>query len=302
MWHIDIKKIPLAHIFNCKGMQFAFFFVTLHSLTTIPQRMNLTELIQHPERMDRETLYDLRSLIALYPYHQTARLLMLQNLYLLHDATFDEELRKASVYITDRKVLFQLVEAAHYKLRKPEGADAEEKKTARKDGGNAVSRTSELIDNFLDSLPEEKQEEKPARRRKPTPADATVDYVAYLLESSMPAEDEPEVEAPQMKGQSLIDDFISHERNPFTLLDFRDEESREEPRGYVPPPQDDTPPQVTIYTETMAQIYVHQRRYSQALEIIKRLNLENPKKNAYFADQIRFLEKLIMNNNNKKTK
>lgn len=26
LWHIDIKKIPLAHIFNCKGMQFAFFF------------------------------------------------------------------------------------------------------------------------------------------------------------------------------------------------------------------------------------------------------------------------------------
>ncbi|MDE6150855.1 MAG: tetratricopeptide repeat protein, partial [Prevotella sp.] len=84
--------------------------------------MNLTELIQHPERMDRETLYDLRSLIALYPYHQTARLLMLQNLYLLHDATFDEELRRAAIYITDRKVLFQLIEAAHYKLRKQDNA------------------------------------------------------------------------------------------------------------------------------------------------------------------------------------
>ena len=50
----------------------------------------------------------------------------------------------------------------------------------------------------------------------------------------------------------------------------------------------------------MAQIYVRQGRYSQALEIIKRLNLDNPKKNAYFADQIRFLEKLIVNNNKTK--
>ena len=63
--------------------------------------MNLTELIQHPERMDRETLYDLRSLIALHPYFQTARILMLRNLYLLHDPTFDEELRRAAIYITD---------------------------------------------------------------------------------------------------------------------------------------------------------------------------------------------------------
>jgi hypothetical protein len=30
--------------------------------------MELTELIQHPEMMDKETLYDLRSLIALHPY------------------------------------------------------------------------------------------------------------------------------------------------------------------------------------------------------------------------------------------
>ena len=43
--------------------------------------------------MNRETLYDLRALLALYPYYQTARLLMLKNLYLLHDPSFDEEQR-----------------------------------------------------------------------------------------------------------------------------------------------------------------------------------------------------------------
>ncbi len=52
--------------------------------------MDLINLIRHPELMDRETLYDLRSLIAQYPYYQTARLLMLKNLYILHDPTFDE--------------------------------------------------------------------------------------------------------------------------------------------------------------------------------------------------------------------
>ena len=68
--------------------------------------------------MNKETLYDLRALLALYPYYQTARLLMLQNLYLLHDPSFDEELRKAAIYITDRKVIFRMVEAAHYQLKK----------------------------------------------------------------------------------------------------------------------------------------------------------------------------------------
>ena len=53
--------------------------------------MEITELIKHPERMDRDTLYELRSILALHPYFQTVRLLMLQNLYLLHDPSFDEE-------------------------------------------------------------------------------------------------------------------------------------------------------------------------------------------------------------------
>ena len=65
--------------------------------------------LQHPEEMNRETLYDLRALLALYPYYQTARLLMLKNLYLLHDPSFDEELRRAAIYITDRKIIFEMV-------------------------------------------------------------------------------------------------------------------------------------------------------------------------------------------------
>ena len=61
--------------------------------------MDLTQLINHPELMNKETLYDLRSMVALYPYYQTARLLMLQNLYLLHDSSFDEELRLSLIHI-----------------------------------------------------------------------------------------------------------------------------------------------------------------------------------------------------------
>ena len=54
--------------------------------------MDITSLINHPERLNKETLYDLRSLLALYPYYQPARILLLKNLFLLHDSTFDEEL------------------------------------------------------------------------------------------------------------------------------------------------------------------------------------------------------------------
>jgi thioredoxin-like negative regulator of GroEL len=48
-------------------------------------------------------------------------------------------------------------------------------------------------------------------------------------------------------------------------------------------------------TETLARIYIKQKRYDKALQIIKNLSLKYPEKNVYFADQIRFLEKLIIN-------
>lgn len=65
--------------------------------------MDLVRLIEHPNSMNKETLYELRNLVALYPYYQTARLLLLQNMYLLHETSFDDELRRAAIYITDRK-------------------------------------------------------------------------------------------------------------------------------------------------------------------------------------------------------
>ena len=242
--------------------------------------------------MDRDTLYELRSQVALYPYHQTMRLLMLQNLYLLHDPSFDEELRRAAIYITDRRVLFNMVEAAHYQLRKSDQSKPNSQgNQSNPDTQSAPSRTLSLIDSFLDTIPQE--DPKPGKR-KPTPADAAVDYVAYLLETES-ADETKEQPVPEMRGQSLIDTFINSDKGRFTLKD-------------VPLPSDDSEkddeePEEEVgeeyFTETLARIYIKQGRFSKALEIIRRLSLQIPKKNAYFADQIRFLEKVIINNKQK---
>ncbi len=116
----------------------------------------IAELINHPEYLDRDTLYELRSTLALYPYYQTARLLMLQNLYLLHDPSFDEELRRAAIYITDRRVLFDMIEAAHYRVRKsPASPSSPSSPSSTSSSSSSSSGSSALIDNFLDSLREE---------------------------------------------------------------------------------------------------------------------------------------------------
>ena len=262
--------------------------------------MDIVELIEHPERMDRDTLYELRSMLALYPYFQTARLLMLQNLYLLHDQSFDQELRQAAIYITDRRVLFQMIEAAHYQLKSrqqpvssasvPEDITSDAS-VASDYSSDRDSRTLSLIDDFLDSLPKEDEEQEKKEKRKPTPADAAVDYVAYLLESESDEDRKQAANVPQLIGQSLIDSFINSDKGKITLNENptlrpdTSETKKEGEQGY--------------FTETLARIYIKQGNYSKALEIIQQLSLDNPKKNVYFADQIRFLEKLIINNNKK---
>ncbi|MDE5912994.1 MAG: hypothetical protein K2G81_05045, partial [Muribaculaceae bacterium] len=55
-----------------------------------------------------------------------------------------------------------------------------------------------------------------------------------------------------------------------------------------PEPADDVLP-----SESLAQIYIRRGNYARAFEIITQLNLNFPEKSIYFADQLRFLGKLM---------
>ena len=263
--------------------------------------MSIQELTYHPEQLNRETLYELRRITAEHPYYQTARLLLLKNLYLLHDSTFDDELRRSAIYFTDRRTLFNLVEAAHYRLKRKSpqsfSRQPDRKVDAEKQGDG--SRTVSLIDDFLTQLPEEvelkKDEKEIKEHRKPTAVDATTDYVAYLL-----ATDFEELEnnengnenengngnENENKTDSLIDAFINNE-GKITLqeeLEYTPEEQNED---------DATNNSDEYLTETLAGIYIKQGRYKKALDIMERINEKN--QNRYYEDQKRFLQLLIDN-------
>ena len=246
--------------------------------------MEIAELIAHPEQLDKETLHGLRELVAQYPYYQTARLLFLKNLFLLHDPLFGEELRKAALFLPDRRVIFSMVEGGNYTIQ-PTPLQRDEPPAA-----SSADRTESLIDDFLRTAADESQ---PTARRKLTAADATTDYAAFLLQMD---DAEPAAEAAPGRSDTLINDFIENKPERIQLQDNPEftpeipaesegtEETAEE--GYL--------------TMTLAKIYIRQQRYEKALEIMRKVSLNNPKKSAYFADQIRFLQKLIVNKNHQK--
>ncbi|MDR1003947.1 MAG: tetratricopeptide repeat protein [Prevotellaceae bacterium] len=222
----------------------------------------LQHWIQHPESLNHETLYELRTLMARYPYFQSLHLLYLKNLYLLHDSTFGTELRRSVLYVADRRTLFYLIEGDRHALRiHPVNSILPEETT---DGTPHTDRTATLIDAFLAQAPEEY-----ALMSIP---DYAMDYTAYLLH------EEQDPTAPDANP-------ALPEPAPVQSLSAESDKSDEA--------TDDQ--EESCFTETLAKIYIKQQRYEKALEIIRKLSLNYPKKNAYFADQIRFLEKLIIN-------
>ncbi len=249
--------------------------------------VNLQQWIRHPEMLNRDTLYELGNLIARYPYFQTLRLLYLKNLYVLHDINFGAELRKSILHIADRRVLFRLIEGDRYKLLPRKKTEIlAETLTVELEEEPTIDRTLALIDAFLATVPEEITGQ--------TDLDYSTDYTTYLLHEQMES-DIPEEEGPKLRGHELIDGFIERSENTPSLRMKPLEEAEaivDERSGEntVEEEEDDS-----CFTETLAKIYIKQKRYSKALEIIKKLSLKYPKKNAYFADQIRFLEKLIIN-------
>ena len=264
----------------------------------------LQQLMERPELMSRDTLYELRTLLTRFPYTPLLRLLYLKNLYLLHDAGFGAELRRSIIYISDRRQLFTFVEGFRYEL-KPMRAKSST------DGPSSASvapadRTLSLIDSFLAGNPDEHI----PLGTLPT----AMDYTPFLTDG----DEGPNESAPPLQGQSLIDNFLDEDRKQSAKTDGEtplassssvsasssstsspssspSASPTSEPAAELPnePLADDDTS--GIFTETLARIYVKQRKYDKALEIIKKLSVLYPKKSSYFAVQIRFLEKVITN-------
>ena len=234
-------------------------------------------LIGHPERLNRDTLYTLRAVVAHYPWFETARLLLLDNLYLLHDPDFASELRASVLYIHDRRTLCHLVSAYSQMT-----ADALAADRVAAEPEPTVDRTMSLIDAFLSTLPEMPQTLIPD-----TPL--STDYMAVMTQKST---DVAVAATEQMLSPDSSMPSCAAGNVESNLSNSEDEVTQSGSEN-----DNGEPMNSEFFTETLARIYIRQKKYDRALEIIRSLYLNYPEKSRYFADQIRYLEILIENNN-----
>lgn len=156
--------------------------------------------------------------------------------------------------------------------------------------------TNQAIDKFISNYcasSSQHNEEEILERLifNPTP-----DYSQLLAEEEERSVPESDT-ATGTDQDSRINAFILKSRRqghfPTSAEPEKDPEPKPQPRPtpvQAVPQHDDS-----LLSESLAKIYIKQHRYKRAYEIISNISLKYPEKSIYFADQLRFLQKLIIN-------
>ena len=278
-------------------------------------RDELYSYLRDPRQLSAETLEPIRQLSEAYPYCSTFTFLYLYNLSVAEDVRYASELRRLAVLLPDRERLFRLVEGDRLSVELPEPEEP-------------ATDSFDLIDHFLDAaltsgedLPTGLQLETAALREEyfageeelsetaalsallpeRTPAESIASAASSPLEDALRTSS---VEAPSTASAATAP--IASAATPLGA-----EPAAPSVRASSPQPSPSAPSEPharpsleaeleeSLLSETLSKIYIQQQHYDKALRIIRALSLNYPEKNRFFADQIRFLERLIANNKSK---
>ena len=244
--------------------------------------MNITEdiktLFENPSRpIEREWLDEV---MAKYPYF-TLPLLMYLHRNKDSEGLDEDILAKLAISSPDRKALFTIL-----------GDDAE-KFSSFYPAEPAPKQldTDSTLDTFLATYGNTDEKEIELLNRmifNPVP-----DYAQMLA-----AEEErsaPIANSAQNEEDALINSFIlkTKERPGYFPTEKSSENDTVELLDQTEPIEAPTVADDSMLSESLAKIYIKQRKYAKALEIIKTISLKYPEKSIYFADQIRFLRKMV---------
>ncbi|HEX8562469.1 MAG TPA: tetratricopeptide repeat protein [Flavobacterium sp.] len=281
--------------------------------------MNVTDytfLLNKPDAINNRQTLTLEKIVEEFPYFQSARALRLKGLYNEDSFKYNHALKVTAAYTTDRSVLFDFITSDTFTAIQKGLYDQklEQLHQIVVSGAEIVIEAPRLMEqeqenvaqtNYADSSPV--AEETPAQKLElGRPLDFSKEekhsFQEWLqlsqinpIQRDPVAEDiieqeQPELELerdPKQKKIELIDKFI--EANP-----------------KIPPIRQDKvtsilvepskPDNTYLMTETLARVYLEQKKYQKAIQAYEILILKYPEKSSFFADRILDIRNLQQNN------
>lgn len=271
--------------------------------------MNVTDytfLLNKPDAISNKYAETLDTVVEAFPYFQSARVLKLKHLYNQDSFTYNYALKVSAAYTTDRSILFDFITSDSF-VAVQKGLY--EKKLEELMNMNVVGsehlivETKQTTVNALEqsiltsikeaTTSEEQKAEEKLALGKPLEFSKNEkhSFQEWLqlsrLQPIIREKIKPSIDAEKQKKLDLIDKFI--ENNPKITPIAKD--------ASVPVIETISEDTSHLMTETLARVYLEQKKYSKAIQAYEILILKYPEKSSFFADRISDI-KIVQQNNN----
>ncbi|MEM7483571.1 MAG: hypothetical protein AAF348_00030 [Bacteroidota bacterium] len=293
--------------------------------------MNVSDFIQIIQKSDTilspKQTQALEDIIDEYPYFQTARALHLKGLKNLDSYKYNNALKVTAAHTADRDVLFDFVTSKEFVQNNI--ADTIMGRGQKLEDKTAVSEEIQPNPDMETILGESKEGALPQNIE-----DAERILNPTLFKSKKPETEDPAISEKKSPDTDLNIGkpipFTKKEKHSFTeWLQLASKSTSEETESEETAelekkkkfdlldkfieskpkiiPNEDSKVKVKIkestkmntnelMTETLAKVYLEQKKYKKAIQAFKILSLKYPEKNGFFADQIRTIKKLQKEN------
>jgi hypothetical protein len=220
-------------------------------------------LVRQPELVAAEHLADLKDMVDMYPYFAPARLFHAKALQRSNSILFGANLKFSSLYSSNRRWLYYYI----YPDKKVSAEPYRREKTTKSSG------------DYFDMINIVESEGGDAKQ--------TLKTLAERLKSARSLVTVAPIKLPQAQ---IVEELIPEIANDMAAIEVVEDKMEAKlvlEKNFVVEDPD--------FSEDNAKKLIREHKYMEAIEILRVLNLNNPKKSVYFADQIRFLEKVIAN-------
>ena len=260
--------------------------------------MNSTEYIQllkNPEEINSFKTKQLEEIVQEFPYFQSARSLLLKGLNKNNSYKYNPVLKKTAAFTIDRKVLFDFITSPIFVNTKSAFVDELE---------DIKIIEPEIIEFQTEIISAPISNEKHATEVKSDNETKQTETASEFLKIGKPidfnnAEPHSFNEWMQLATQKPI---IREEKkgNKFSIIDaFIESKPKIKPVEKnvknVDISQDSSTENDSLMTETLAKVYLEQKKYENAIKAYRILCLKYPEKSGFFADRIKAIKILQRN-------